>query len=136
MNSLVESLDHYMDLNATYPVFGVFDKARLKLVSSATETSLKIEILLVASLDMVLSKKVNNKGTDQSAADVQAGLRLCCTQTPKTSFLAPRPICTNLNSICGTFVGYISSQTFSYRGVVCVSPALINLPGTSLHGEP
>ena len=39
----------------TKPVFGVFEKARLKPVSSATETSKKIEISLVASLDMLLS---------------------------------------------------------------------------------
>ena len=41
--------------DATKPVFEVSDKTRLKPVSSATETSLKIEILLVASLDMILS---------------------------------------------------------------------------------
>ena len=35
----------------------VFDKARFKPFSSATETSYKNEILLVASLDMILSKK-------------------------------------------------------------------------------
>ena len=36
---------------------GFLTKARLKLVSQATKTSLKIEISLVASLDMVLSNK-------------------------------------------------------------------------------
>ena len=45
-----------MDLDATKPVFGVSDKVRLKPVSSATETSWKIEISPVASLDMILSK--------------------------------------------------------------------------------
>ena len=39
------------------PAFVVSDKARLKPVSSAIETSWKIEILLVASLDMILSNK-------------------------------------------------------------------------------
>ena len=39
------------------PVLGVSDKARLKPVSSATETSKKIENLLDASLDMILSSK-------------------------------------------------------------------------------
>ena len=38
-------------------VFGVSDIVRLKLVSSATQTSLKIKTSLVGSLDMVLSKK-------------------------------------------------------------------------------
>ena len=41
----------------TKPVFGVPDKARLKPVSSATETSWKIEISPVASLHMILSIK-------------------------------------------------------------------------------
>ena len=39
------------------PVFGVSNKARLKPVLSATETSYKIEILLVARLDMILSNQ-------------------------------------------------------------------------------
>ena len=39
------------------PVLGVSDKARLKPVSSATETSKKIENMLDASLDRILSSK-------------------------------------------------------------------------------
>ena len=50
-------LPQYMGLDATKPVFGVADISRLKPVSSAMESSLKIEILLVASLDMILSNK-------------------------------------------------------------------------------
>ena len=46
-----------MGLAARKRVFGVSDKARLKPVSSATETSQKIEILREASLDMILSSK-------------------------------------------------------------------------------
>ena len=46
-----------MGLNETKPVFGVSDKGRLKPVSSATETSERIEILLEASLDMTFSNK-------------------------------------------------------------------------------
>ena len=45
-----------MSLVARKPVFGVSDKARLKPVSSATETSWKNEISLVASLDIELHK--------------------------------------------------------------------------------
>ena len=41
----------------TKPVFGVPDKARLNPVSSATETSWKIEMSPVASLHMILSIK-------------------------------------------------------------------------------
>ena len=37
------------------PIFGISDKARLKPVSSATETCQKVEISLVASFDMILS---------------------------------------------------------------------------------
>ena len=54
-----------MGLSATKPVFGVSIKGRLKPVSSTTENSLKSEISLEASLDMILSKKINNKGADQ-----------------------------------------------------------------------
>ena len=46
-----------MGLAVGKPVFGVSDKVRLQPVSSAIETSWKIEISLVARLYMVLSKK-------------------------------------------------------------------------------
>ena len=45
-----------MGLVARKPVFGVSSKASFKPVSSATETSKKIEISPVSSLDMILSK--------------------------------------------------------------------------------
>ena len=55
------SLDHVtlaeMGLVVRKPVFGVSNKRSFKPVSSATETSWKIEISLVASLDMILSNK-------------------------------------------------------------------------------
>ena len=44
-----------MGLVATKPVFGVSDKARLKSVYPATQTSMTIEILLEAGLDIILS---------------------------------------------------------------------------------
>ena len=46
-----------MGLDAAKPVLGVSDEARLKLVSSATETDQKIEGSPVACLDMMLSNK-------------------------------------------------------------------------------
>ena len=46
--------NNQMGLDATKSVIGVSEKARLKPVSSATETSKKVEFSLVASLDMVL----------------------------------------------------------------------------------
>ena len=52
----------------------VSDKARLKPVSSVTETSEKLEIELVVSLDMILSKKQTTKAL--ISLDAQANLRL------------------------------------------------------------
>ena len=46
-----------MGLAARKPVFRVSDKARLKPVSSTTETSQKVEISLEASLNLILSIK-------------------------------------------------------------------------------
>ena len=47
----------HIGIDATKSVFGVSDKARLKPVSAAAETSSKFKISLVANLDMILSKK-------------------------------------------------------------------------------
>ena len=58
------------------------DKECFKPVSSAIETSLKNEISPAASLHMILSKKrIKRRWSD--CADAQAGLRLCCSQTPR-----------------------------------------------------
>ena len=54
-----------MSLVVTKPVFGVSDKARLKPVSSATETSQKIENSVVASLDMIFSNKLITKALNR-----------------------------------------------------------------------
>ena len=56
-----ECHQHQMGRDARKPVFGVSDRASLKVVSSATEISLKNEISLVASLDMILLKKRTTK---------------------------------------------------------------------------
>ena len=57
-----------MGLGATKSVFEVSDRASFKPVSTATETSYKIEISPVASLDMIDTfQKANNKGADQIA---------------------------------------------------------------------
>ena len=45
-----------MGFDPTKPVFGFFDKVRLKPISSATGTSWKIEISPEAGFDIVLSK--------------------------------------------------------------------------------
>ena len=46
-----------MSLVPTKPVFGVSEKVVFKPACSATETSQKIKISLVASLDIILSDK-------------------------------------------------------------------------------
>ena len=71
----------FMGLEVTKPVFGVSNKVRHKPVSSATETSYKIEILLVASLDMILSNKRKTK----------ALIRLCGCIVWSVPLLFPNP---------------------------------------------
>ena len=51
-----------MGVVARKPVLKIFTQARLKPAYSASETSLKIEILHVASLAIILSNKQINKG--------------------------------------------------------------------------
>ena len=72
-------------LVARKPVFGVSDKATLKPVCSATETSYKVEISPVASLDMILFKKRITKKLIRLCGS-QADLRLCCLQTSEDRF--------------------------------------------------
>ena len=85
------------------PVFGVSDKARFKPVSSATETSKKIDISSVAlKLRYDYFLKANNSGADQSARM----RRLICTcfvrKSPKTVFFASRRINSNTRVGCLT----------------------------------
>ena len=82
-----------MGLVVTKSVSGVSHKARLKSSSSATETSLKIEISAIASLDNSDTfQKANNKGADQTVPM----RRVVCTfdvhKPLKIDFLALRPI--------------------------------------------
>ena len=77
-----------MGLVARKPVLGVSDKGSFKPVSSATQTSKKIEILLLASLDMILfNKRITNALISMR--------RLVCAfvvgKPPKTGFVALRP---------------------------------------------
>ena len=80
-----------MGLNETKPVFGVSDKASFKPVSSATETSKKIEISPLASLYMILSEKTNNKGADKTAWIGRLVYTCVVHKPPKTGFLVSRP---------------------------------------------
>ena len=55
------------------PIFRVSDKACFKPISSATETSSKIEISHVASLHYDTFQKANNKGADQCGCACWSG---------------------------------------------------------------
>ena len=57
LHTLHPSTKPHLGINRTKPVFGVSDKVRFKLACSATETRWKIELSLVARLDMILSNK-------------------------------------------------------------------------------
>ena len=81
-----------MGLDATKPVFGVFDKAKIKPVTPATETSKKIEFLLAASLDIELSKKRITKALISLRGCSGWSASLLFANTPKTGFHASRPI--------------------------------------------
>ena len=70
---------------------GCFDKECFKPVSSAKETSLKIEISPAASLHMILSKK-QKKGADQTARMRRLVCACVVHKPPKTGFLASKPI--------------------------------------------
>ena len=70
---------------------GCFNKECFKPVSSAKETSLKIEISPAASLHMILSKK-QKKGADQTAQMRRLVCACVVHKPPKTGFLASRPI--------------------------------------------
>ena len=55
--TLHPSTKPHLGIDRTNPVLGVSDKVRFKLACSATETRWKIELSLVARLDMTLSNK-------------------------------------------------------------------------------
>ena len=71
-----------MGLAATKLAFKVFDKVCFKPVSTATETSYKIKVLLVASLDIILSNKQITKAL--------ISLRGCAGWSPPLLFPNPR----------------------------------------------
>ena len=85
MLNKLEPNHNYVGLNVTKPVFHVSDKARLKPVSLALETSQKIEISPVASVDIL-----SNRGI------TKVPIRLVCAfvvhEPPKTGFYVSRPI--------------------------------------------
>ena len=82
-----------MGLIATNLSSGFRKKVRFQPACSATGTSYKIEILLVANFDMVLSKKAKNKGADQTARMRRLVCAFDVRKLPKIDFLASRPTC-------------------------------------------
>ena len=74
------------------PAYGVSDKVRLKPACPATETRQKIEISLVASLDMILSNKRTTKAQIRMRGCADWSAPLLFAKPPKTGFLALRHI--------------------------------------------
>ena len=60
--------------------------------SPQLQSSQKTEISFVASLDMILLKKANNKGADQTVRMCRLVCAFVVRNPPKTGFLASRPI--------------------------------------------
>ena len=87
-----------MGLVARKPAFGVSHKASFKPVSSATETSLKIEILICSKFSYDTFNKANNKGADQTAWMRRLVCACVVRKPPKTGFLALRPTCKSARS--------------------------------------
>ena len=81
-----------MGLVARNPVFGVSNKAILKPVSSAIETSWKIEIFACSKIISGTFQKANNKSADQTARMRRLVCAFVVRKPPKTGFLATRPI--------------------------------------------
>ena len=80
--SLNSEISPVPSLDATKPVFGFSDKTSFKPVSSATETSYKIEI----------SPEREYKGADQTAQPRSLVCGYVVSKLPKADFLASRPI--------------------------------------------
>ena len=80
-----------MGLDVRKPVFVVSNKVRFKPTCLATETTQKIEIVLVASPDTF--QYMNNKGADQTARMHRLICAFIVRAPPKTGFPTSRPIC-------------------------------------------
>ena len=91
MKPIGQLVQLYMDCDARKPVSRVSDKTRLKPVSSPTETSSRIKISLVVSLDKILSKMLITKAliSLRECAGWSAPLLFA---NPEEGFLATRPI--------------------------------------------
>ena len=85
-----------MGFDVTSPVFRVSNKGILKPVSSSTETSKKVDIWFVTSLDMILYKKWITKALISLYGCESWSVPLLFTNPPKTGFLASRPISSTL----------------------------------------
>ena len=90
------------------PAFGVSDKARLKPVSLATETSYKIEISLVASPDMIFSIEWKTHAWSD-CADARTGLHILLFTSPKNRF---SPV--EAQFVCIILVPKVNVSSFSF----------------------
>ena len=81
-----------MGLIPRKPVFGVSNKASFKSVSSATETSLKLNFT-GTKFTYDTFQKANNKGADQSARMRRLVCACVVCEPQKTGFLKLWPKC-------------------------------------------
>ena len=89
----------HLGLVMTKPVFGVSHKASFKPVSSATETSLKIKISLVAGLDKILLDKRITKALI-SLCGCAGWSALLLLQTPEDRFCGDEAHLSSKGSSC------------------------------------
>ena len=98
-----------MDLNIRKPVSGASNKARPIRVSLATETSYKIGISLVASLDMILSKERMTK--------VLISLCRCAGWSAPLLFANSED---RFSRVKAHIIGQLSFLLFFQHGVKCI----------------
>ena len=109
-----------MGLVATKPVFGVSDKVRFKPACSQLQRlARKIEILLVASLDMILSKKQITKALFRLRGCAGWSAPVLFANPQRQVFLRRGPICSHIVahvygffSLIYRFADYVNFGTY------------------------
>ena len=92
----VYCIQNEMGLVARKPVFGVSNKVRFKPACSATDSARKFEILLVESLDMILSNKRITKALIRLRRCTDWSAPLLFTNSQRQVFSRQGPNITNL----------------------------------------
>ena len=105
----------YMGLIVRKPVLGVSDKVRFKPACSAVETRKKIEISLIASLDMKLSNKRIAKVLIRLHGCAGWSATLLFANPLKTGFLVSQPISSLENTVCLDQLASSGYTLFSFQ---------------------